>query len=140
VKTGIIEIHERPVETCADSISVGNPREGVRAIRAVFETEGGFIEVSDTDIYEAVHDLARFRGVLSEPAAAAAFAGFLNGIDSSAVSSEERVAVFLTGSGLKDIPAVRKAAGSAPLVIGSADSELDKLEGIMGHQDAERRS
>src|SRR5438094_2799493 len=49
-----------PVEahTLADSISVGHPRNGLKALRAVRQSEGVFIDVSDEEILGAQVELA----------------------------------------------------------------------------------
>lgn len=93
---------EAPASTMADSIQVGRPRDVVKAVRYVHETEGGFVTVGDTEIRSAGQELARQAGVFCEPAAAAAYAGLLRLRDAEEIPTEARVAVFLTGSGLKD--------------------------------------
>ncbi len=126
-QTGIVDIREKDVETCADSISVGNPREGVRAIHGVHYSHGGFITVTDQQIYDAIRTLAARRGIFSEPAGAVAFAGLLNGIASGIVESTETAGVFITGNGLKDIPAVQKAVNLDLIQIKPQLGELDRL-------------
>ena len=53
--------------------------------------------------------LASKTGIFAEPAAAAAYAGLLKGIEKKQISTKETVVVMITGSGLKDIPAAMKA-------------------------------
>jgi threonine synthase len=62
--------------TLADSISVDLPRDGVRAVRAVKETGGTYILVSDAEILTAMAELGRV-GLFAEPAGAAAYAGLV---------------------------------------------------------------
>ena len=45
--------------TIADSISVDLPRDGVRAVRAVKETGGTYVNVSDDEILKAIAELGR---------------------------------------------------------------------------------
>src|SRR6185503_15964335 len=61
--------------TIADSISVGHPRNAVKALRAVRASNGAFVAVPDEAILEMVPALARASGVFAEPTAAAALAG-----------------------------------------------------------------
>src|SRR5258708_27947783 len=63
-------------KTVADSISVDLPRDGVRALRAVRETDGTYLTVSDEKILNAIAELGRV-GVFAEPAGAAAYAGLV---------------------------------------------------------------
>jgi threonine synthase len=118
----------RPVEgkTIADGINVGDPRDGTRAIRAMRDSGGGAIAVSDEEIIAAIPRLAQTTGVFSEPGAAAAFAGFAKLRESGAIQSDESVVLVITGSGLKDINTARRSVGK-PLHIQPDHSELDKL-------------
>ncbi len=120
----------RPVEgkTIADGINVGDPRDGTRAMRAMRETGGGAIAVSDEEIIAAIPRLARATGVFAEPGAAAAFAGFVKLREQGVIQSDERVVLISTGSGLKDINTARRSVGE-PLCVQPDVSELDKLSG-----------
>ena len=106
--------HIEPVSptTLADSISVGKPRDPIKALRAVRDTEGAMILVSDEEILEAMRVLGREAAIFVEPAAAAAFAGLVRAHAQGMIDREERVVVLLTGSGLKDVRAAIRAAGS----------------------------
>jgi len=96
--------------TIADSISVGLPRDRLKAMRAVTETGGVFLSVSDDDILRAIPLLARTSGVFAEPAGATACAGLLKAVAQERIAPEERVVIINTGSGLKDIRSVEQAA------------------------------
>jgi threonine synthase len=100
------EIKQQKVSTIADSISVGFPRDQVKALRAVHQSGGMFITVSDQQIKDAVKMLAGRAGVFVEPAAAASFAGILKLKNEEKISEDQTIAALLTGSGLKDIGAV----------------------------------
>jgi threonine synthase len=100
-----------PLQECntiADSISVGYPRDGVKALRAVRQSSGGIISVSDEEILSAQKILAAKAGVFSEPAAAASYAGLLKLLDYGNINRNEEVVVLLTGHGLKDIDTAAK--------------------------------
>jgi threonine synthase len=99
--------------TDADSISAGLPRDRLKAMAAVRETGGAFIKVTDDQILAAIPALARGCGVFAEPAAAAAYAGLVKAVAEGQVSRSDRVAVLVTGNGLKDIGAAMKATGPA---------------------------
>lgn len=119
----------RPVvgQTVADGINVGDPRDGTRALRAMRDSGGGAIAVSDEEIIAAIPRLARATGVFAEPGAAAAFAGFINLRESGAIKDDERVVLVITGNGLKDINTARRSVGE-PLRIQPDVAELDKLK------------
>ncbi|MCB0076691.1 MAG: threonine synthase [Anaerolineales bacterium] len=94
-------------QTRADSISADLPRDGFKALRAVRESNGAFLRVSDEAILAAIPELARQSGVFAEPAAAAAWAGARLALAQGRVARDERVVVLITGSGLKDVAAAR---------------------------------
>ena len=99
-------------DTVADSISADLPRDRLKAMAAVKETDGAYIRVSDDEILEAIPTLARGSGVFAEPAAAASYAGLIAARETDLVGSEDRAVVIATGSGLKDVASVmRSVAG-----------------------------
>jgi len=102
-------------KTIADSISVNLPRDGVRAVRAVKETGGTYITVSDDEILNAIAELGQ-AGIFAEPAGAAAYAGLVKGAGSGLVGSEDPIIVMNTGSGLKDVRAAMRSVGEAPVI------------------------
>jgi len=97
-------------ETVADSISAGLPRDRIKAMAAVVETDGAYVTVSDDEILVAIPELAQKTGVFAEPAGATAYAGLVKAVEQGLVSPEDRIVVINTGSGLKDVASAMKAA------------------------------
>ncbi|OPL08210.1 MAG: threonine synthase [delta proteobacterium ML8_F1] len=95
------------VSTIADSISVGNPRDVVKACTYAQALGGTFISVSDEAILDSIHEMAASTGVFAEPAGAAAYAGLKTMVASGEIRPEHLVCVVVTGNGLKDIDAVK---------------------------------
>jgi threonine synthase len=117
--------------TVADSISADLPRDRIKAMAAVRETEGAYLRVSDEEILAAIPILARGCGVFAEPAGAAAYAGLVAAVDGGLVGPSDRVVVLSTGSGLKDVASAMTAvtaAGTEPMVI---EPSLDALKTAM---------
>jgi threonine synthase len=102
-----------PADTLADSISAGLPRDRLKALRAVRETDGAFVAVPDADILAAIPRLARLTGVFAEPAAAAVYAGARLAVQSNIIHADEQVLLLITGSGLKDVRRAQEAVGTA---------------------------
>ncbi len=113
-------------QTIADSISVGLPRDGVRAVRAATQTSGAYLTVTDDEILDAMRVLARQAAVFSEPAGATPYAGLVKAIQQAMVQPDETVVVLVTGNGLKDVKSAIKAAGQARHVEPSLD-DLKRL-------------
>ncbi len=119
------EIGTAPGNTIADGIAVGKPRDGVKALRAVKETSGYALSVSDEEILEAVRTLAKTAGVFVEPSAAATLAGLYKLLSLSVLSDNDRVVLLLTGHGLK---APEAAIGNLNATMIEPDiSKLEKL-------------
>lgn len=95
-------------ETIATAIRIGKPVSYTKAVKAVRNTEGAFISVSDDEIMNAQKMLAQKDGIFAEPASCATIAGiwklFLQGDLPSGIS----VTCILTGNGLKDPEAPMK--------------------------------
>ena len=106
-----LEIAPVSATTVADSISVDVPRDGLAAVRAVFESGGAAVAVPDAEILAAIPQLARGAGVFAEPAASCAWAGLQAAVRKGIVRAEETVVCMSTGSGLKDVASARKVAG-----------------------------
>lgn len=132
-KTGEDLMTKPPVaaQTVADSISADLPRDRFKAMEAVTETDGAFVEVSDSEILAAMVTMGQRLGVFAEPAAAAAMAGLKVARRQELVEEGERVVVISTGNGLKDIDAAIAAvtqSGEGPL---NVDPEIEALaEGL----------
>jgi threonine synthase len=119
-------------QTIADSISAGLPRDRIKALAAVTETNGAYLTVTDDEILAAIPALARGCGVFAEPAGAAAFAGLVKAINQGLVAPDERIVVINTGNGLKDIASAMKAVnmvGTQPHHIGPS---LDAVQQVIG--------
>lgn len=114
-------------ETIADSISVDIPRDGTAAVRAVIESDGEAVAVSDEAILDAIPDLARRAGVFCEPAAACAWAAVRAARAENIIEPDARVVCLLTGNGLKDIAAARKSVGEPLRVDPDLDAALHLL-------------
>ena len=99
--------------TVADSISAGLPRDRIKALTAVRQTNGAFLTVTDSEILAAIPALAQGSGVFAEPASAATYAGFLKAAQTGLLGPDDRVALVLTGNGLKDVQSAMKSVGQA---------------------------
>jgi threonine synthase len=97
------EMQTVEVNTVADSIAAGLPRDRAKALQAVRKTNGAFVAIPDDQIIASIPQLARLTGVFAEPSAAIVYAGAQKAVQSGWIQSDERVVFLLTGSGLKDV-------------------------------------
>jgi threonine synthase len=126
-QSGGEDLQAHPAETIADSISVGLPRDGVRAVRAARETGGRYLTVNDDEILEAMRQLARRAAVFAEPAAATAYAGLVKATQQKLLAPNSSVVVVNTGNGLKDVKSALRAAGGATRIEPSLEALKEKL-------------
>ena len=131
---GLEEWEMEPVEahSVADSIVAGLPRDRIKALRAVRETGGAFLRVTDEEILAAIPALAQGVGVFAEPAAAAAYAGLVRAVERRIVGPDDRVVVLATGSGLKDVASVMKAVGQARVVAPDLKDVQHAVKEVLG--------
>lgn len=125
-KTKLVSVK---ADTVADSISVDLPRDGYKAIRAVTETNGFAITVTDAEILKAIPDLARDCSIFAEPAGAAAYAGLKKAVQTGLIEKNARVTGIITGNGLKDISSAMKSV-SDPTPISSGNKGFEELKTI----------
>jgi len=129
-QAGVAPLEMEPIEahTVADSICAGLPRDRIKAMAAVRETDGAYIKVTDEEILAAIPALGRGCGVFAEPAGAASYAGLVKALAEGLVDREERVVVLVTGNGLKDVASARKAVGEPHIIEPTMDSLQQLLE------------
>jgi threonine synthase len=118
--------------TLADSISAGLPRDRVKAMNSIRQTDGFYMTVSDQEILEAIPQLARATGIFAEPAAAATYAGLLKAMRDGLMVSDEQVVLVITGNGLKDVAAARRSVPKAHQIGGNLGSLEDAVSQIFG--------
>lgn len=114
--------------TVADSINVGAPRNGVKALRAVRASGGAIVTASDEAILSWVPRLARATGVFAEPTGVAALAGLEAAIENGLVGRGERVLHVATGNGLKDVRGAMRAVSPPARIPPDLDAVRRELE------------
>jgi threonine synthase len=121
------DVRTEPAATVADSLCVGHPRNGVKALQAVRRNGGAMIAVPDEAILGALTTLARDTGVFGEPAASATLAGVAEARARGILSARDEVALVVTGNGLKDPASVLQAVEGPIDVAPSVDAVLAAL-------------
>jgi threonine synthase len=118
-------------ETIADSISVGRPGNALKALRAVRESGGTFVTVTDHEILDGQRDLAS-SGVFGEPAGVAGVAGIRRARDAGIIGAKDRVLHVVTGSGLKDVKSATMAAQAAGHEAHRVKPTLEAVQEVVG--------
>lgn len=121
-----IEMEKVEATTVADSISVDRPRDGLAAVRAVRETDGFALAVSDEEILNSIKEISSSTGIFPEPAGAAAYTGLKEAVEGGKIQENSTVVCLVTGSGLKDVQSVLKIAGQ-PVSVSMDKNEVLKI-------------
>jgi len=95
-------------------------------LRAVRESNGRFITVTDDEILNSISLLAKSVGVLAEPAGAAGFAGLKKLVKEDVLNESDTVVVLVTGNGLKDIDGVLEAVKNQPVKVENSLDDVKK--------------
>jgi threonine synthase len=122
--------------TRALAILVGNPLQSELATKALSESRGLALTVSDQDILTAELQIAKLEGVFAEPASAITVAALKKLLEENKISKDSSVVCLITGSGLKATDVLQaltkkqKAAG-----LGLAVSTKQKILKILSEKD-----
>jgi threonine synthase len=101
VKTGSSEIDPQRPSTIARSLAIGNPADGLYAIKTIKHTGGWSEDVSDPEVIDSIRLLAETEGIFTETAGGVTVgcAGKLYRQDR--ILPEETTVLCITGNGLK---------------------------------------
>ena len=121
--------HPKAENTIADSIAVGVPRNPDKALKAVRESGGTMVAVSDEAILEAMRVLGKTSGIFGEPAGVTGTAGLKVLVEKGVIGADEKVVSIVTGNGLKDVQNAIKAVGEPIKVEPSLQELLMKFKG-----------
>jgi threonine synthase len=115
----------RDAYTVASGLRVPKALGDFLVLRAIYESEGKAVSVSDEDMLDAGHELASSEGIFPAPEGGACVAAVKDLLRTGFLSADDQIVIFNTGSGLKYLEAYstrfpRKAA-----------SEQDKLGGLI---------
>ena len=119
----IVEAHEtgtlhiRPVRpnTIAKSLAIGNPADGLFALRTIQESNGSAFAVPEEEIVEGIKLLAETEGIFTEAAGGVVIAGLKHLVKQDLIKADEVTVAYITGNGLKTLETVEEVVD--PLLI-----------------------
>jgi threonine synthase len=122
--------------TRALAILVAEPLQSELAIKAIRESDGLALTVSDSEILAAELQIAKLEGVFAEPASSATIAALKKLVEKGKISCDSSVVCLITGSGLKAtdvLQALTKKQKTA--VLGLDISTKEKILRILSRKD-----
>ncbi|MBO3809909.1 MAG: pyridoxal-phosphate dependent enzyme, partial [Candidatus Brockarchaeota archaeon] len=102
---------EKP-KTVAKSLAIGDPGDGIYALRAIRESEGFAEYATDEEIVEGMKLLAKTEGIFAEPAGGVSIAVLKKLVEQGEISKDEEVVCLVTGSGFKSLEVFSSYASS----------------------------
>jgi threonine synthase len=88
-------------KTIAKSLAIGNPADGVYAVRTALGSGGSGEAVSDEEIVDAIKLLAATEGIFTETAGGVTLGAARKLIENGVIPRDEPILVCITGNGLK---------------------------------------
>lgn len=123
--------------TRALAVLVANPLQGELAIRAIKESNGLALTVSDSQIFKAELQIAKLEGMFAEPASSATIAAAKKLVKKSKINKSDSVVCLITGSGLKATDVLQSLTKKQKTaVIGLEISTKEKILRILSIKDA----
>ena len=121
----------RPVkpDTIARSLAIGNPADGPYVLDSVRRTGGAVADVSDTEITEAILQLARTEGIFAETAGGVTVATARKLVQAGQLDPDADTVLIISGDGLKTLDAVADRVGPTATVDASTASVRKALRG-----------
>ena len=120
----------RPVkpDTIAKSLAIGNPADGPYAVELARRSGGTIDAVTDDEIRAGIRLLAETTGIFTETAGGVTTAVLKKLADEGAFGADDRIALIITGEGLKTLDAARDR-----FQMHEIDPDLESFESAFEH-------
>lgn len=114
----------------AKSLAIGNPADGVYAIRTMRNSGGGAHAVREEEVVEGMKLLAEAEGIFTETAGGVSIAALKGLVEKGAIGRDDLTVVYITGNGLKTQEAVESVV--QPLKIRPNMQEFEEaIDGLV---------
>ncbi len=116
----------RPVrpDSIAKSLAIGNPADGIYALRVIKESDGSAYAVPEPEVVEGIKLLAETEGIFTETAGGVTVSTLKYLAESGAIGADELTVAYITGNGLKTQEAVEEVVN--PLYIRPSMSSFEE--------------
>jgi len=105
-KAGSTEITPQRPRTIAKSLAIGNPADGIYAVKTILESGGAGEDVTDEEIVQGIRLLAETQGIFTETAGGVTVAVARKLVRQGRLDPNESTVLVITGNGLKTPGAV----------------------------------
>ncbi len=115
-KRGTTEIDPQKPHTIAKSLAIGNPADGIYAVKAILGSGGAGEDVTDDEIVEGIRLLGETEGIFTETAGGVTVAVARKLVRQGLLNPEESTVLAITGNGLKTIGALQGRIPESALI------------------------
>ena len=124
----------RPVrpDSIAKSLAIGNPADGIYALRVIKESDGSAYAVPEPEVVEGIKLLAETEGIFTETAGGVTVSTLKHLAESGAIGADELTVAYITGNGLKTQEAVEEVVN--PLYIRPSMSSFEEALGSRSYE------
>ena len=102
------------------------PWDGDAALKAISDSNGTAVAVTDDEILSVQRLLAKTEGIFAEPSGVASLAGLIKRVEAGKIETSDTIVVEITGSGLKDSQIAMQAARDISII----NPSIEELESI----------
>lgn len=99
----------------AKSLAIGNPADGIYALRIISASNGSGYAVPEPEVVEGIKLLAETEGIFTETAGGVVVSGLKHLVESGAIKPDDLTVAYITGNGLKTLEAVESVVN--PLTV-----------------------
>ncbi|MBZ5668948.1 MAG: threonine synthase [Acidobacteriia bacterium] len=115
-KRGTTEIEPQKPRTIAKSLAIGNPADGIFAVKTILASGGAGEDVEDQEIVDGICLLAETEGIFAETAGGVTIAVARKLIRQGRLNPEESLVLAITGNGLKTLGALQGRLAEGVLI------------------------
>ena len=115
-KRGTSEIDPQKPHTIAKSLAIGNPADGIYAVKTILQSGGMGEDVNDDEIVEGIRLLGETEGIFTESAGGVTVAVARKLVRQGRINPEESTVLAITGNGLKTIGALQGRIAESALI------------------------
>ena len=128
--------HVAPVRpnTVAKSLAIGNPADGIYALRVLKQSDGSAYAVPEPEVVEGIKLLAETEGIFTETAGGVTVSALRNLAESGVIKPDELTVAYITGNGLKTQEAVEEVVDPLSIkpTMGSFEDALNQRIAVGG--------
>ncbi len=120
-------IPQDKVSSVCSAVTAGNPLDGKKVLKALYDSKGKAVELNDEEVLEIEQVMAKEEAIFVEPSGALPMAAVANLAKKKFFKKDEIVVCIATGNGLKDPKSAVKIIPDPPTI----DPEISEVDSYL---------